>query len=108
MESHGAYSVWRSLLSWDGRISGVDVLRREVEAYERMKEELLKRYRGKVVVIKDGRLEGVYDSEEEAFRSVVEKYGLVPVLIKRVEERERPEEIPAYTYGFLNVILTEQ
>ena len=48
------------------------------------------------------------DSEEEAFRDVVEKYGLVPVLIKRVTEKEKPEEIPSYTYGLLGVVLTDQ
>ena len=83
----------------------VDVLRKELEAYERIKDELLKKYRGKVVAIKDGRLVGVYDSEEEAFKDVLEKYGLIPVLIKRVVEKEKPEEIPSYTYGLLGVML---
>jgi len=36
----------------------------------------------------------------------LEKYGLVPVLIKRVVEREKPKEIPSYTYGLLGVVLT--
>jgi len=39
--------------------SGIDVLRRELEAYENMKKELLEKYRGKVVAIKDGELVGV-------------------------------------------------
>ena len=59
-----------------------------------------------MVVIKDGKLVGIYDSEE-AFRDVVEKYGLVPVLIKRVTEKEKPEEIPPYTCGLLNVVLID-
>jgi len=89
-------------------VAYVGVLRKELEAYERMKGELLEKYRGKVVAIKDGKLVGVYDSEEDAFRDVVEKYGLVPVLIKRVTEEEKPEEMPSYTYGLLSVVLTEQ
>ena len=88
-------------------MADIAVLRRELEAYEKMRKELLERYRGKVVAIKDGKVVGVYDSEEEAFKDVVEKYGLVPVLIKRVVEREKPEEIPSYTYGLLGVVLTE-
>jgi len=84
------------------------VLKEELEAYERMRGELLEKYRGRVVAIKDGELVGVYDSEEEAFRDIVEKYGLVPALIKRVTEKEKPEEMPSYTYGLLNVVLTEQ
>jgi len=85
-----------------------EVLKKELETYKRMRKELLEKYRDKVVVIKDEKLIGVYDSEDEAFKSVVEKYGFVPVLIKRVSEKERPEEIPSYTYGLLNIVITEQ
>jgi len=88
-------------------VAGISVLEEELKAYENMKAELLKKYRGKVVAIKDGKLIGVYDSEEEAFKDVLEEYGLVPVLIKRVVEREKPEEIPSYTYGLLGVVLTD-
>ncbi len=88
-------------------MASIDALSEELKAYERMRAELLKKYRGKVVAIKDGKLVGVYNSEEEAFRDVVEKYGLVPVLIKRVVEKEKPEEMPSYTYGLLGVVLTE-
>lgn len=86
---------------------GIDALKKELEVYEKMREELLRKYRGKVVAIKDGKLVGVYSSEEEAFKDILEKYGLVPVLIKRVMEREKPEEIPSYTYGLLGVVLTD-
>ena len=88
-------------------MAGINALKKELEVYENMREELLKKYRGRVVAIKDGKLIGVYDSEEEAFKDVLEKYGLVPVLIKRVVEREKPEEIPSYTYGLLGVVLTD-
>ena len=79
-----------------------NVLINELKTYERLKEELLKKYEGKVVVIKNGKLIGVYESEEEAFKEVVKKYGPVPVLIKRVVRKEQPEQIPAYTYGLLS------
>ena len=88
-------------------MASIDALKKELEVYERMRGKLLEKYRGKVVVIKDGKLIGVYDNEEEAFRDVVEKYGLVSVLIKRVTEKEKPEEIPSYTYGLLGVVLTD-
>jgi len=88
-------------------MASVSVLEKELKAYEEMKEELLKKYRGKVVAIKDGKLLGVYESEEDAFKDVLEKYGLIPVLIKRVVDKEKPEEIPSYTYGLLGVVLTE-
>ena len=82
-----------------------NVLANELKAYEDMKDELLKKYEGKVAVIKDGKLIGIYDCEEEAFKNVVEKYGLVPVLIKRITRKETVEHLPSYTYGLLSVIL---
>jgi len=82
-----------------------NILINELKAYERMKEELLKKYEGKVVVIRGGKVIGVYDSEEEAFNDVIEKYGPIPVLIKRVVREEKPEHIPAYTYGLLSAII---
>ncbi|MCD6469493.1 hypothetical protein J7L29_01685 [Candidatus Bathyarchaeota archaeon] len=88
-------------------MTGVDAFRKELEAYEKMKGKLLEKYQGKVVAIKDGKLVGVYDSEEEAFKDVLERYGLVPVLIKRVVDKEKLEEIPSYTYGLLGVVLTD-
>ena len=88
-------------------MASVTIIEKELKAYEEMKEELLKKYRGKIVAIKEGKLLGVYESEEDAFRDVLEKYGLVPVLIKRVVDKEKPEEIPSYTYGLLGVVLTE-
>ena len=80
-------------------------IRRELEAYRRMEEELLREHEGKVVLIKDGKLVGVYDSEEEAFRAALEKFGPVPVLIKRVRREGRPEEVLAFTLGLSGATL---
>ena len=74
---------------------------REYRAYEGMKGELLEKYEGRVVAIKDGRVVGVYESEAEALEDVVKRFGLTPVLIKRVTREERPEELPSYIYGLL-------
>ncbi|RLG02856.1 MAG: hypothetical protein DRN61_05750 [Thaumarchaeota archaeon] len=81
-----------------------EILSRELMAYERMKEELLKNYEGKVVVIRNGELIGVYESEAEALQAALDKFGLEPVLIKRVLRKERPEEMPAYTFGLVSPI----
>mgnify|MGYP001772646845 CR=1 FL=1 len=82
-----------------------EATRRNLEAYERMKRELLERHRGKVVAIVDGQLVGVYEDEDAALRDVVERFGLVPMLIKRVEE-ERPIQVPpSYAYGLMQVKL---
>jgi len=77
----------------------------EEEGYNRMKEKLLEKYEGKVVAIKNGMVIGVYDSEEEAYRDVVEKYGPIPILIKRVLRKEQIEYLPAYVYGLLSAVI---
>ena len=77
----------------------------EYRAYEKMKRKLLERYEGKVVVIRDGKLVGVYESEEEALKDVLGKYGLEPVLIKRVVRKEGAEQLPSYMYGLTSVNL---
>jgi len=83
------------------------VLDKELEAYEKMKQELLEKYRGKVVAVLGGKLVDIYDNEEEAYADIIEKYGLVPVLIKRAEEREHVEYNPAYVNRLLDVVLVE-
>jgi len=77
----------------------------ELKVYESKKEELLKKYEGKVVVIKGDTIVGIYDNEEEALKEVLQKFGYVPVLIKRILRKEPSENIPAYTYGLLSVYI---
>ncbi|MGC8578156.1 MAG: DUF5678 domain-containing protein [Thermoproteota archaeon] len=81
----------------------LEVLSKDLEAYEHEKSKLLEKYEGKFVVFKDGALIGVYESFEEAFRNLVEKYGFVPALIKEVEKEERVEEFPSLMRGLLSV-----
>jgi len=57
-------------------VVSVDALGEELEAYEEMKAELLEKYRGKVVAIKDGRLVGVYNSEKGLSRMCRRNMGL--------------------------------
>ncbi|BBE42088.1 hypothetical protein NAS2_0699 [Conexivisphaera calida] len=75
-----------------------------LDAYERMKDELLQRYRGKAVAIKDGELVGVHEDEVRAFEDVVKRYGFMPapVLIRRAVEVEEPVDIPAYVNGLMD------
>ena len=79
-----------------------EVMLRNLEAYNRMKAELLQKYRDKVAVIKDGELVGVYDDHVQAYEDSVKKFGLVPILIKRIEEDEEYADIPAYVHGLIN------
>ncbi|MGC9117246.1 MAG: hypothetical protein ACP5ID_06610 [Conexivisphaera sp.] len=79
-----------------------EALLRDLEAYEGMKDELLRKYRDKVVAIKDGELVGVYENEVRAYEDVVRKHCLVPVLMKRVREVEETADMSAYVHGLVN------
>lgn len=46
-------------------------------------EELVKKHHGKVLVIKDKEVVGVYESEPEAYAAAVEKYELGTFLIQK-------------------------
>lgn len=60
-----------------------------LEVYERMREELLKKYEKKVIAIKNNEVIGIYNNEIEALQDVLQKYGYVPVFIKRITREEK-------------------
>lgn len=60
---------------------------REVEAFERLKPELLQQYKGRVVAIYQGQVVAVGDDVLAVHNSVIEKYGSVPCYVEWVEEQ---------------------
>ena len=61
-----------------------DLIHREIEAYEAMKDDLEKHHYGKWVVIKDGKLEGTYDTFLTATEEAIERFGNELYLIRQV------------------------
>ena len=58
------------------------LLRSEFEWYLANQDELVEKYNGKYLVVKDSELVGVYDSENEAYFDSESKYGLGNFLIQ--------------------------
>jgi hypothetical protein len=56
----------------------------ELEAFARMKEQLLSSHEGKFVLFYDQKLVGAYDSAENAYTAGVKAYGQEPFLVKKV------------------------
>jgi hypothetical protein len=79
----------------------VDDLARELEYFRTQKEELLRHFEHKFVLIKDQNLHGSFDSFKAAYEKGIELFGNVPMLIKRVERSESPLSFPALTLGIL-------
>ena len=80
-------------------------LETELKYYESAKDELLRHYEGKYVLIIGQEQLGIYDNMEEAYRQGIELRGNVPMLIQKIEEVESIEAIPSMLLGVLNAHL---
>lgn len=58
-------------------------LKEELEYFKRNQEELVQKYEGKFLVIKDQKIVGVYDSEIEAYEDAQKKFPLGTFLIQQ-------------------------
>jgi len=63
----------------------MDNLKKEFEYYLEHQEELVKKYNGKFIVIKGGKVIGEYDSPLEAVEKASEKYELGTFLVQKCE-----------------------
>jgi hypothetical protein len=61
-------------------------LTNELNYYNEHKEELLRQYKDKYIVIKNNEVFGPYLTEQSAYRSAVERFGNEPFLIKLVND----------------------
>lgn len=65
------------------------MLDREYNYYKQNQKTFLEKYRGKVLVIRDEKIIGVYEDEATAYKESVSKYGLGTFLIQKcVPDRE--------------------
>jgi hypothetical protein len=63
----------------------MEKLEREFKYYLEHQDELVKKYNGKFIVIKDCEVIGVFDSELEAVNKTAEKYELGTFLVQKCE-----------------------
>ena len=75
----------------------------ELKLFGERLDEWLDRHKGKYVLIKNDDVAGFFDSAETAFENGVDRWGNVPMLIKKVVEHEPVEHAPALHFGLLNV-----
>lgn len=78
------------------------ILSEELEFFNSMKEEWLKIYEGKFALIKGKTLIDTFTTFEEAYEKSVELFGNAAVLIKKIEQTEHPEMMPALTLGLIH------
>jgi len=61
-------------------------LSREIETYHKHKAELLKDNTGKYVLIKGEEIINIFDTQNDAIRVGIDKFGNMPFLVKKIEE----------------------
>ncbi|MEK9139116.1 MAG: hypothetical protein AAB393_18505 [Bacteroidota bacterium] len=76
-------------------------LEAELALFEDHRDEWLREHEGQFALVK-GTEHAFYDSDEDAYRASVEKYGRVDVLIKQVVPVDLVEDSPSLLYGLLN------
>lgn len=67
------------------------LLSKEIETFNKNKEVLLRENSGKFVLIKDGDIVDVYDSQNDAIKVGIDKFGNSPFLVKKIEEIEQAQ-----------------
>ena len=77
------------------------MLETERQYFERNREELLRKFPGKFVVIKDEQLLGSFDSIEDALAGGAREYGVTSFLVRRTDQVPEDAAIPALTLGLL-------
>ncbi len=62
------------------------ILSKEIETYEKHKNELLKEHRGEYVLIKGDQIINIFESQKDAIKIGIEKFGNSPFLVKKILE----------------------
>jgi hypothetical protein len=79
------------------------MLEKELEFFNKHKDEYLKTYLEQFVLISGDSFLGSYTTEQQAYESGIQKLGIkTPFLIKQVLTEDRQESIPAHTLGLLS------
>lgn len=95
------YGESKIRLVTQGNYVYMSMLKEEREFLSANRDQLLKDYGGKVLVISGRQVTGAYSSFEEALQGAVATHGLKNVLIRRPDEAEMEFKAPALTMGIL-------
>lgn len=85
----------------------MSALERERKYLDSHKDELLKQYGGKILVISGEQVTGAFDTMEEALQGAVTQHGLSSVLIRRPSEAQIEFSAPALELGILSANPTQ-
>ncbi len=72
----------------------------ELKTYEKNKQELVKTANGKYVLIKGKTIVDIFESEQDAIKIGIDKFGNVSFLVKKIEEVEQTQN---YTSNLIKI-----
>lgn len=63
----------------------------ELKTYEAKRKELIKEHNGKYILIKEKEIIGIYETQQDAIKIGIERFGNTPFLVKKIELIEQPQ-----------------
>lgn len=82
--------------------SELSSLSEELAYFNERLAHLLKEHPGKFALVKGRQLVGTFDSADNAYVAGVEKFGVVPFLVREITESDRELRAPALCLGLLS------
>ena len=86
-------------------MAGIEVIKTELEHFEKIKADLLKAHTGKFALIKGESLINTFTTRVEAYEEGIKQFGRNPFLVKLIVEKEEEQKIPALTANLINAHL---
>ena len=80
----------QALIRYQGENDVSDLLKLELQTYEKNRDSLLGTATGKFVLISKEEILGIFDTEQDAVRQGYKQLGNVPFLVKEVVQVEVP------------------
>lgn len=77
----------------------VELLKNELNAYSKQKNELIGKSKGKFALVKDSKVVDIFDTKNDAIRQGYERFGNVPFLVKQILEVETPQNFTSNLLG---------
>lgn len=67
-------------------VPGMDQLKKNIKAYDAIREELEREHFGRIAVFHDGNLVSIYNDRNDAYDIACEKYGLGNFSLRQIGE----------------------
>ncbi len=87
----------------NGSAKGPEQLERELNAFARERQRLLREHKGKFALFHGDVFVDTFSTFELAYAEGVKRFGIEPFLVRQVLEKDPIENAPALTLGLIRV-----